>query len=186
MWKSTRSLNPPLRRFQLSCRRVRALVRAFASLDAVNLVDLFDHRARVTRSVPHVLKGAFRMALRVAFQEIFDGTEANSEARVVRGWKLFLLLPRMLLFRPHRGGVVPRKKLEPRIRQFHEGEWLSLLRDSAHISCETSPPRLSRGRCESGTRFVSRADGRALFCPTSPGRGTPRARERGPPIPRRT
>ena len=98
--------------------RVRAPVRAFANLDAVNLVDLFDHWARVMRSVPHVLKGAFRMALRVAFQEIFDGTEANSEARVVRGWKLFLLLPRMLLFRPPRGGVVPRKKLESRIKQF--------------------------------------------------------------------
>ena len=53
---------------------VRASVRAFAILDAVNLVDLFDHRARVMRSVPHVLKGVFRMALRVAFQEIFDGT----------------------------------------------------------------------------------------------------------------
>ena len=47
--------------------RVRALVRDFASLDAVNLVDLFDHRARVMRSVPHVLKGVFRVALRVAF-----------------------------------------------------------------------------------------------------------------------
>ena len=103
-------------------------LRAFESLDAVNLVDLFDHRARVMRSVPHVLKGAFRMALRVAFQEIFDGTEANNEARVVRGWKLFLLLPRMLLFRPPRGGVVPRKKLESRIRLFQEGEWLTLAR----------------------------------------------------------
>ena len=112
--------------------RVRAPVRAFASLDAVNLVDLFDDRARVMRSVPHVLKGAFRMALRVAFQEIFDGTEANSEARVVRGWKLFLLLPRMLLFRPLRGGVVPRKKLESRIRQFQEV--------SGSHSCATALP----------------------------------------------
>ena len=43
--------------------RVRALVRAFASLDTVNLTDLFDHRARVMRSVPHVLNGVFRMAL---------------------------------------------------------------------------------------------------------------------------
>ena len=83
----------------------------------MNLVDLFDHRARVM------------------LQEIFDGTEANNEARVVRGWKLFLLLPRMLLFRPPReGGVVPRKKLESRIRLFQEGEWFSLLRDSAACS----------------------------------------------------
>ena len=68
--------------------RVRAPVRAFASLDAVNFVDLFNHRAIVMRSVPNVL---------------------NSEVRVVRGWKLFLLLPRMLLFRPPRGGVVPER-----------------------------------------------------------------------------
>ena len=36
----------------LEARR-RAPVRAFASSDAVNLVDLFHHRARVMRSVPH-------------------------------------------------------------------------------------------------------------------------------------
>ena len=139
--------------------RVRAPVRAFASLDAVNLVDLFDHRARVMRSVPHVLKGVFRMALRVAFQEIFDGTEANNEARVVRGWKLFLLLPRMLLFKPPRGGVVPRKKLESRIRLFQEGEWLSLLRDSATCSemAHTSAVRRRRrGQAEDAVR-ASRA-----------------------------
>ena len=51
---------------------------------------MFDHQARIW-SVPNVLKGVFRMALRVAFQEFFDGTETNSEARVVQGWKFFLL-----------------------------------------------------------------------------------------------
>ena len=139
--------------------RVRAPVRAFASLDAVNLVDLFDHRAMVMRSSPHVLKGAFRMALRVAFQEIFDGMEANNEVRVVRGWKILLLLPRMLLFRPPRGGVVPRKKLESRIRLFQEGEWLSLLRDSAACSemAHTSAVRRRRrGQAEDAVR-ASRA-----------------------------
>ena len=85
------------------------------------------------RSVPHVLRGAFRMALRVACQEILDGMEANSEARTVRGWKFFMVLPRMLLFRPLRGGVVSRNKLESRVRQFQEGDWISLLRES--VSC---------------------------------------------------
>ena len=113
--------------------RVRAPARAFASLDAVNLTDLFESRANVMRSVPHVLRGAFRMALRVACQEILDGMEANSEARTVRGWKLLMVLPRMLLFRPPRGGVVSRNKLESRVRQFQEGDWISLLRES--VSC---------------------------------------------------
>ena len=132
--------------------RVRAPMRAFTSLDAVNLADLFEHRARVMRSVPHVLKGAFRLALRVACQEICDGTEANSEVRVVRGWKLFFLLPRML-FRPPRGGVVPRKKFESRIGQFQEGE--SLLRDRAFCSemAHTSAVRRRRrGQAEDAVR----------------------------------
>ena len=34
-----------------------------------------------------------------------NGVEAHSEVRAERGWKLFMLLPRMLLFRPARGGV---------------------------------------------------------------------------------
>ena len=72
------------------------------------------------------------MALRVACQEILEGMEANSEVRTVRGWKL-LVLPRMMLFRPLRGGVVSRKKLESRVRQFQEGDWISLLRES--VSC---------------------------------------------------
>ena len=56
------------------------------------------------------------MALRVAYQEILDGIEANSEVKTVRGWKLFLVLPRMMLFRPDRGGPMSRKKLEARVR----------------------------------------------------------------------
>ena len=96
----------------------------------MNLTDLFESRANVMRSVPHVLRGAFRMALRVACQEILDGMEATSEVRTVRGWKLFMVLPRMLLYRPPRGGV----KLESRVRQFQEGDWISLLRESVSFA----------------------------------------------------
>ena len=73
------------------------------------------------RSVPAMLKGAFRSALRVALKEIVDGVEANHNTRATRAWKLLLLLPRMLLFRPPRGGLVPRKKLESRFAQFQAG-----------------------------------------------------------------
>ena len=37
------------------------------------------------RSVPFVMRGAFRSALRIALQEIIDGTEAQCEVRTVRG-----------------------------------------------------------------------------------------------------
>ena len=49
---------------------------------------------------------------------------------MTRGWKLFMLLPRMLLFRP-RAGVVPRKLLEARIKLFQDGQRLQLLDESS-------------------------------------------------------
>ena len=148
---------------------MRAPVRAFASLDAVGLSELFKRRAEVMQSVPHVLKGAFRMALRVACQEILEGMEASSEVRVVRGWKLFLVLPRMMLFRPSRGGTVSRKKLESRVRQFQEGDWISLLRESvscADVAHNSAVRRRRRGSDEEavrGTRALSLVHMEELF-----------------------
>ena len=97
---------------------VRAPGGAFASLDGVCLTDVIENRARVMRSVPFVMRGAFRAALRVASEEIVQGVEVQSEIRAVRAWKLLLLLPRTLLFRPTRGGLVSRKQLEARVRRF--------------------------------------------------------------------
>ena len=42
-----------------------------------------------------------------------------------RGWKLFVLLPRMLLFRPPRDGLVPMQSLVERVNTFVSGEWSS-------------------------------------------------------------
>ena len=44
--------------------------RVFASFDDVCLTDVFENRARVMRSVPFVMRGAFRAALRVGLEEI--------------------------------------------------------------------------------------------------------------------
>ena len=40
-----------------------------------------------------------------------------------RGWKLFMMLPRMLLHRPPRGGLIPRHKLVHLFEMFSRGEW---------------------------------------------------------------
>ena len=74
-----------------------AIVRGFASLDAFELSGIFRRRAVVMRSVPWVLKGAFRSALRIAMEEAVAGLEAFDEVRQDRAWKLFLLLPQVLL-----------------------------------------------------------------------------------------
>ena len=38
-----------------------------------------------------------------------------------------MLLPRLLQFRPRKGGKVPKKALEERFQLFQEGPWLELL-----------------------------------------------------------
>ena len=46
----------------------------FASLDVVNLTEEFDQRASVLKTVLYFLKGPYRIAMRVALQEIEEGS----------------------------------------------------------------------------------------------------------------
>ena len=65
--------------------------------------------------------------MRVALQEIVEGSRGMEPVREERGWKLFLLLPRMMLHRPPRGGLIPRSKLIHRFELFVSGRWTELL-----------------------------------------------------------
>ena len=128
---------------------------AFTSLDEVVLVEEFDERACVMKSVPRFLRGPYRIAMRVALEEI------NTEdlLRQERGWKLFMLLPRMLLHRPPRGGVVERGKLV-RFDQFNRGAWTSLV-EASRTCCQQDGVvrrrRSHRGENDLGRR-VDRAE----------------------------
>ena len=84
--------------------------------------------------------------MRLAFEEILEGHEVNSNTRMSRGWKLLMLLPRMLLHRPSRGGRISRKQLEERFRRFQEGEWLSLLREGQGCCSEAHRRSVRRRR----------------------------------------
>ena len=87
------------------------LREAFRSLDGVDVGHLFSMRAVLMKSPPAFVKGAYWAGLRVALREILQGREHSDDARSARGWKLLLLLPRMLLFRPPRGGLIPKQRL---------------------------------------------------------------------------
>ena len=152
--------------------RVHGVQHAFATLDIVNLAEVFAQRARVMQSVPWVIRGAFRTAVKVAMQEILAGTEANSHVRAARSWKLLLLLPKMILFRLPRKGNVSRQKLESRIVAFHEGRWMELLRDST-VAAETAHTQsVRRKRRLDHACHDSHPDGRIVSCSTSVGRRT--------------
>ena len=82
--------------------RTAVLQAAFRSMDEVDVCHQFRQRAAVMKSVPRFLKGSsFCKVLKVALNEIVRN---KGEVEMERGWKLLLMLPRMLLHRPPGGG----------------------------------------------------------------------------------
>ena len=126
--------------------RARNVAMGMASLDGVNLAEIFKQRARVMRSVPLFLKGAFRSAMRVALEEAQCARDRNDSNRDTRAWKLFLLLPRMLLSRPLRAGRIPRMQLEERFQKFSAGQWAELIEASTSLSTRGSEAAVRRRR----------------------------------------
>ena len=125
----------------------RATQAAFLSLDSVDLTVMFKTRANVMRSPPKFLRGAYKSAMRVALHEWEAGEVVQSEARKSRAWKLFVLLPRMLLFKPPRGGLVAKSKMVERFKFFSDGRWEDLLllsRDSAMAAVQALGQRRRR------------------------------------------
>ena len=79
-------------------------------------------------------------------EEVISGIERHCDIRVIRGWKLFLLLPRLLLYRPSRGGQVPRKQLGARMQQFQSGNWVGLLDYSQSCNARAHQSSVRRRR----------------------------------------
>ena len=93
----------------------------------MDLESLFQQRPCLMKSVPGFMKGSYRVAMRVALNEIDEGRSLTSVMRISRGWGLFLILPRLLLHRPRRGGKILKVQLQRRVEAFSCGEWASLL-----------------------------------------------------------
>ena len=70
------------------------------------------------RTVPFFMRGVLLGGFRVAIDEVIAGGESGDRNCEERGWKLFFLVPRMLLHRPRRGGLIPHRKLQERADKF--------------------------------------------------------------------
>ena len=63
----------------------------------------FNLRARMMRSVPFVLRGAYQMAIRVSMQVFISDVEAQSEVQTEKGWKIFFTLAQNALVSTKQG-----------------------------------------------------------------------------------
>ena len=99
------------------------LREAFSTLDDVNVIPIFHQRAAVTKTVPRFLRGPFRNALKIAMEEVLSSDDVVGQSR---GWKLFVMIPRMLLHRPPGGGLIAKEKLVGRFELLRQRHWAQL------------------------------------------------------------
>ena len=134
--------------------RVPQLRGAFAMVDLVDARTIFRQRAAVMKSVSRFLHGPFRNALKLAMEEVLV---SRDPLRQERGWKVLILLPRMLLHRPPGGGYISRGKLIARFESFQRGDWHILLEASG--VCDF---RAAQSRHRSRRRHEDEVEQRAL------------------------
>ena len=116
---------------------------------------VFRQRAAVMKSVPHVLRGHFGNALKLALEEATWRNCQDDEVRHERRWKLVMLLPRMLLHRPPCGGSIPRTKLVASLEAF-SGEWIQLFTAGAACDEKAAIGRIQQSRRRGGDELERR------------------------------
>ena len=79
-----------------------ALQAGFWWLATVDVEAVFRRRAVLMKTVPVFMQGAYRSAMRVAISEIDAGRSNGDRTRSAAGWRIFMLLPRLLSFHPRR------------------------------------------------------------------------------------
>ena len=113
-----------------------AVSAGLASLDSVDLAATFQERVFTFQQPPRQLQGLLAFAFRKGLQTLHH---APSDVHAERGWKLFLLGPRMLLYRPRGAAQVP-DELRRRAQNFQAGRWLQLLTEAAQAAATTAGP----------------------------------------------
>ena len=108
----------------------RLIRAALIALDPLNLQTIFTRRVTLLKSVPFPMKGGIRMAFRLALEIIDKGYEQRDVAKQERGWKLFFLVPRLLLYKRPGELLIPKEELSRRCAAFAKGQWQELLAES--------------------------------------------------------
>ena len=158
--KRRRSLIAPVEDPVHAEMHARNISVGLQSLDEVDLKEVFMMRPIIMKSAPPFMRSCLKNVMRLACKTMVQGRMVNNVELDTQGWKLFLLFPRMLLFRPPRGGLVPRERLIERVNKFRAGEWSSLVEESMVVAASgqvSSRRRRRRQQVEDVERRANRA-----------------------------
>ena len=125
-------------------------------IDDIDLEEEFQHRFQVLQGCAAHLKGRFRQAARVALEARHNAVHNNDHTMEARAWKLFLLLPFMLLRKERGVGKVGKDELSRRFDKFSEGQWRTLLEearravqvDCPRVATSMTPERRAQAACQ--------------------------------------
>ena len=112
----------------------------WSQLDDFSLEELFLLQVPMLRTCPHFLRNRLRECFGLALRERFRAKVVADEEAEVRAWKLFGLIPMMLLHKPKGVGSVGRNELAQRINLFQRGSWAQLI----HQACSVPRVRSSQ------------------------------------------
>ncbi|CAE7292329.1 unnamed protein product, partial [Symbiodinium pilosum] len=104
----------------------RQLSAALATLDAVDATAVLRQPCPLFRSPPAFVKGPLRQALHFALTQLLNAASEPAGIDAQRAWKLWLLLPRMLLFRPSAAPRVPKPELRAPVANGRHGSMIQL------------------------------------------------------------
>ena len=96
-------------------------------MDEVKLEEFFLSRTPMLRNCPAFLRGRFRHSLCVALRERCRAKLVGDTVAEERAWKVFGLVPALLLHRPRGCGRVGKEELVERANMFGRGQWRDLL-----------------------------------------------------------
>ena len=132
-----------------------SLQAGFRWLATVDVEAVFRRRAVLMKTVPVFMQDVYRSAMRVAISKIDAGRSNGDRTRSAAGWRLFMLLPRLLIFRPPRGGLVPKSQLSERFQAFSHGDC------EGHVSVALKSRSRRRRRNQSAEQDLERRVARA-------------------------
>ncbi len=89
----------------------------------LNLEEVLRRPTRTVREPPRWFRGSLRQAFATALH--------TRDERPAAAWKLFVLVPRMLLRSMSEFGQVGKKQFFERMRRFQKGDWEALLAEAA-------------------------------------------------------
>ena len=129
-------------------------------LDQFDLENVFSLRVPMLKACPHFLRSRFRECMGVALRERFRAKQAGDVDAETRAWKLFALVPMMLLHRPRGAGLIGRTELSQRAVDFANGRWNDLIRQAVEEVPRSSPRRLVTSEVEEQHRRGKAAQNR--------------------------